>query len=256
MSERIVIVGGGHAGVGVAAALRQRRFPGDITLVTAEETPPYHRPPLSKGVLTAGEDAAEQLLLRPRAFYGENAIDLRIGTRVSEIDRGSRTIALGDGDTLHYDHLVLATGTRARLPPINGIDRPGVHALRTLDDALAIGARLTAGSRLVILGAGYIGLEVAAVARARGLDVTLVEREERPLARVASPLVSEWARARHAANGAHFILGASATEIDGDPAVSAVVLSDGRRIEADTVLLGIGAQPVTDLAERAHLALE
>lgn len=256
MSERVVIVGGGHAGATLAAALRQKGFAGDVTLLSAEPHHPYHRPPLSKGVLTGGAEAAERILLRPPRFYTENAIDLRTSARATEIDRGSRTLALASGETLAYDRLVLATGTRARIPPIPGIDREGVLSLRTLADAETIGARIVPGARLVVLGAGYIGLEVAAVAGERGVDVTVVERADRPLARVASPIVSEWVRERHASRGVRILLGATAERIEGDPAVTGVVLSDGTRLPADTVLVGIGAEPVTELAAAANLPVE
>lgn len=256
MSGRVVIVGGGHAGATLAGALRQKGFAGDVTLLSAETVHPYHRPPLSKGVLTSGAEAAERILLRPPRFYAENAIDLRTGRRVAEIERGSRTLALEGGETLAYDHLVLATGTRARIPPIPGIDREGVLSLRTLEDAERIGRRLEPGARLVVLGAGYIGLEVAAVAGERGVDVTVVERAERPLARVASPVVSDWARARHESRGVRFALGVTADAIEGDGAVTAVRLSDGTRLPADTVLVGIGAEPVTDLAAAARLTVD
>jgi 3-phenylpropionate/trans-cinnamate dioxygenase ferredoxin reductase subunit len=254
MSERIVIVGAGHAGATLAATLRQKGHDGTVTLVSAESHHPYHRPPLSKDMLV-GTTGADRILLRPPQFYPEKGIDLLTGRRVAEVDSGSRTLALEDGGELGYEALVIATGTRARVPPVPGIDLAGVHTLRTLTDSQTMGERLAPGSRLVILGAGYIGLEVAAVARDRGVDVTVVERADRVLARVASPPVSHWVRQRHESRGVRFVTGATATRLAGNGTVSGVVLDDGSTLPADTVLVGVGAEPVVDLAQAMGLSV-
>lgn len=252
----IVIIGASHAGVTLAGTLRQKKASAPITLIGAEAVLPYHRPPLSKKLLT-GEMTPQAIGLRAPNFYTDHAINLQLGTRVIAIDRTQQRLTLCDGETLSYGALVLATGARARPLPVSGRDLDGVHTLRTLADAQGLGSQLVPGARLVIVGAGYIGLEVAACARQLGTDVTVVERANAPLARVASPVVAEWARARHESRGVRFRFDANVVQLDGGPdGVEGVQLDDGSVLPADIVLVGIGAEPDTDLAAAAALELD
>lgn len=251
----IVIVGASHAGVTLAGTLRQKKVDAPITLIGGEDALPYHRPPLSKDMLT-GTAACDAIGLRAAGFYADQGIDLRLGTRVTAIDRARATVTLSTGEEIAYARLVLATGTRARQLPVPGADLPDVHTLRTLADAQALAAALTPGRRLAIVGAGYIGLEVAACARDLGLEVRVIERASAPLARVASPEVADWARARHESRGVRFHVDAALAEIRGGPdGVTGVRLDDGGELAADVVLVGIGAVPDVELAEAAGLAI-
>jgi 3-phenylpropionate/trans-cinnamate dioxygenase ferredoxin reductase subunit len=250
---RIIIAGAGHAGGSAAAFLRQYGWKGEIVLVGEEPLPPYQRPPLSKAWLK-GEAKAENLALRPPHFYEKQAITLRLGTRVTGIDRAARQVRLGDGSTLDYTALILATGAHARPLTVPGHDLPGVLALRNAADADALQAALRPGQRLVIIGGGYIGLEVAASARALGADVTVIEREARVLARVAGPELSGFLAAAHAAHGVRIVCDAGVAEILAqDGRAAGVRLTDGAAIAADAVLVGVGALPNEVLAHAAGL---
>ncbi len=251
-----MIVGAGHGGGAAAAFLRQFGWRGSISLVGDEPHLPYQRPPLSKAWLQ-GETDADSLLLRPAAFYADHDISVRLGIPAVVIDRAARVVRLADGATLPYDTLILATGASARRIPLPGLDLPGVLELRSRADADRIRAELRPGRHLAVVGGGYIGLEVAASARALGLSVTVIEREPRLLARVASPSLSAHVEARHRAEGValHLHAGVEALEAT-DGQVAAVRLTDGRAIACDAVLLGVGAVPNTDLAAAAGLACE
>jgi 3-phenylpropionate/trans-cinnamate dioxygenase ferredoxin reductase subunit len=256
MNGHIVIVGAGHAGGSVAAFLRQYGWKGPITLLGAEPVPPYQRPPLSKALLKREADAAS-LALRPAVFYAANAIALRLATHATAIDSENRGVVLASGEQLPYDHLILATGARPRMLPIPGHDLAGVLALRSVADADALQAALTQGSRLVVIGGGYIGLEVAASARTLGVAVTVVERESRVLARVASEPLSRFFTGAHGANGVCILCGAGIAAIDGASGhVAGVRLHDGTRLPCDTVLIGVGAAPDDALARAAGLACD
>lgn len=253
VSARVVIVGAGHAGGSAAALLRQYGWKGSITLIGAEPVPPYQRPPLSKAWLKGDSDLAS-VLLRPATFYAANDIALHLSSPVTEIDRASRTLTLGTGERIAYDHLILAPGARAKVLPVPGRELAGVFELRTVADADRLKAALQPGLRLAIIGAGYIGLEAAASARALGVDVTVIERESRVLARVASPLLSDFMQRRHAADGVRIVLDAAVEAFEGtDGHVTGVRLSDGRQIPCDAVLVGIGAMPNDALARAAGL---
>lgn len=256
MDHGILIVGAGHAGGTAAALLRQNGHEGPITLVGAEALPPYQRPPLSKAWLK-GEMAVDELLLRPAGFYEEKRIVLRLGARVSSIDPAARQAHLEDGESLSYERLILATGSRLRRLDAPGVDLPGVLMLRTAADAELIRAALAPGARLAVIGGGYIGLEVAASARALGADVTVFERETRLLARVASAELSEHFERLHRGHGVRFELGAEleAIEARGGRA-GAVRLRDGRRLDCDAVLVGVGAQAEDGLAAAAGIACQ
>lgn len=199
--------------------LRQNGYADPITLIGEEPHPPYQRPPLSKGWLK-GELAEDGLLLRPRDWYAEAGIDLRTSTRVVEIDRAAKTLTLSSDETLAYDTLVLATGARARRLVLPGSDLNGFLELRTIDDAERIKAYFKPGFRLAVIGGGYVGLEVAASARKLGADVDVLEREDRLLARVAGPVLSDFFRAEHEAQGVRFHFGVEIEGFEGWTAMS------------------------------------
>ena len=251
--SHVVIIGAGHAGGTAAALLRQYGFAGAITLVGDEPIAPYQRPPLSKAWLK-GEADAEALMLKPQSFYGEQSIDLRLNTTAKAIDRAARTVTLGDGKTVSYDALILATGARARRLPIPGADLAGVLELRSAADAEKLKAALGHGRRLAVIGGGYVGLEAAASGRALGAEVVVLEREPRLLARVACEVLSSFFQSYHESKGVKFELGAAITAIEGESGhVSGVRLADGRLIPADAALVGVGALPNDELARAAGL---
>ncbi|HET9160450.1 MAG TPA: FAD-dependent oxidoreductase [Caulobacteraceae bacterium] len=251
MAEHVVIVGAGHAGGTAAALLRQYGFEGPITLIGEEPYPPYQRPPLSKAWLK-GEAGEEDLELKGHDFYAGANIDLRLNVRVEAVDRTRKTVTAG-GEEIAYDTLILAVGARARTLPIEGHHLSGVFYLRTADDAEALKHALTTGKRLVVIGGGYIGLEAAASGRALGCEVTVLEREDHLLPRVASQPLSRFFHAYHRAKGVRFELGASAVAIEGQGACERVRLADGRAIDGDCVLIGVGAVPNVELAQAAGL---
>jgi 3-phenylpropionate/trans-cinnamate dioxygenase ferredoxin reductase subunit len=250
----ILIIGAGHAGGAVAASLRQHLPDAPITIIGDEPYLPYQRPPLSKAWLKS--DVAFSVVgLRPQTYYEQRSISLRLESRVAAIDCGYHTITLASGEVLTYGTLILATGARARRLGLAGEDLPGVHVLRTLADADRIKAGLVAGQRLVVIGGGYIGLEVAASARLKGMDVIVVEREQRLLARVASPPISAFMQSFHERQGVAFRLETGVAGFDvREGRVTGVKLSDGEIAAADMVLVGVGAVPNTELAEAAGIA--
>jgi 3-phenylpropionate/trans-cinnamate dioxygenase ferredoxin reductase subunit len=252
-SRHIVIAGAGHAGGSAAAMLRQLGWRGAITLIGEEPIPPYQRPPLSKAWLT-GEATEESLALRPAKFYPEAAIDLRLETRVTGIDRTAKTVALSDGSTLSYDHLILALGARARRLPLSGTDLDGVLDLRSAADADRLKAVLRPGAKLAVIGGGYIGLEAAASARALVAEVTIIERESRVLARVACAILSDFFQEFHRAQGVAIEVDAEVAALEGsDGRVIGVRLGDGRLIPCDAALIGVGAVANDELARDAGL---
>ncbi|QIJ73852.1 FAD-dependent oxidoreductase [Methylobacterium sp. NI91] len=253
--ESIVIVGAGQAGFQAAASLREAGFAGSLTLVGEEAALPYQRPPLSKAYL-AGKTDARGLLLRQESYFAEHRIDHRSGTRVAAIDRAERRVQLSDGGHLAYDHLILATGTRNRALPVPGADLAGVRQLRSLDDADALRTAIEGVRRIVVVGAGFIGLEFAAVCAARGLSVTVIEAAERVMARAVAPETSEAFRAFHEEAGVRFLFGAGVTAIEGEGGrASAIRTADGQSLPADLVLVGIGVVPNQELAAEAGLAV-
>ncbi|MBO9421382.1 FAD-dependent oxidoreductase [Labrenzia sp. R4_2] len=252
MQEEIVIVGAGQAGAQVAQSLRQGGFEGALRLIGDEAHPPYQRPPLSKKFL-AGEIGAEGLWLRPPAFYTTNTIDHIPNTSVVGIDRSAKRVLLENGDTISYGKLVLATGTKARLLPIKGSDKDGVVTLRSIGDVDAIRDRLSKSQNLVIIGAGYIGLEVAAVARALGKDVCVIEAQDRPMKRVVSETVSCFFAKLHSDNGVQLRLNTGIEALEGGEAVESIKLSNGDSVPADLVLVAVGAEPNDQLAADAGL---
>ncbi|MGW0177201.1 NAD(P)/FAD-dependent oxidoreductase [Rhodococcus sp. NPDC003322] len=255
-SGRVVVVGAGQAGAEVVAALRQSNHPGPITMIGEESSYPYSRPPLSKAYLE-GTLSADDLLLRRCEVYERHDIDVRISTCVESIDPRGRTVALGDGQTLVYDHLVLATGGRARTLP-GMASATNVHYMRTKADADALRDRMAPRSRAVVIGGGYIGLEFAAVARTLGVEVVVVEVATRLLARVSSHVIADFYQRQHGDRGVEVLTGSSIAGFDHDEAgaVTAVRLASGRRVPADFVVVGIGLVPRTELAEAAGLDVE
>lgn len=254
MSQKVVIVGAGHGAGQLAASLRQKKYAGEIVLVGDEPYYPYQRPPLSKKYL-AGELPVERLFVKPQNFYADQAIDVRLNTRIASIDRGSNSVLTGHGDTIHYDVLVLATGSRARTLHCPGADLAGVSYLRTVQDVDNIRRLVAAGRQIVIVGAGYIGLEVAAVTRQLGMDVTVVEVQDRVMSRVVCPKVARFYQNEHEAHGVRLMLSTGLSGFSGNGQVSTVHLEHGDPLPVDVVVVGIGIEPDTELAAGAGLAL-
>jgi 3-phenylpropionate/trans-cinnamate dioxygenase ferredoxin reductase component len=255
MPERVVIVGAGQAGAQVAVSLRQLGFGGKITLLGGERQPPYQRPPLSKAYLS-GEMALERTWLRSEGYYAKHAIDLRLGVRAERILRQARTVVCTDGAQIGYDALAICTGTRARRLAVPGTDLPGVFYLRTLADSDRIRAAVRPGAGAVIIGGGYIGLEVAASLRKLGCAVTVIEALERVMNRVVAPPVSAFFAAEHARRGVAIVTGAGVAALEGDGRIERVVCADGRAFAADLAVIGIGAVPDDELAKDAGLEVE
>ena len=253
-TAHVVVLGAGHAGGTLVALLRQYGFAGPISLVGDEPLAPYQRPPLSKAWLK-GQADADSLALKPLEFYAENQIDFRSGVSAVSLDRAAKQVTLSDGAKLAYDTLVIATGMRANRLSVPGADLTGVLSLRSAADAEALKGALTPGARLAIIGGGYIGLEVAASARALGAEATVIERESRILARTACEALSTFFADYHRAHGVTFELSAGVESLTGaDGKVTGVKLADGRVIAADVVLVGVGAKPNDEIAAAAGLA--
>lgn len=252
--RQVVVVGAGHAGGTLAGVLRQQGFDGTVIVVGAESDPPYHRPPLSKKF--AAED--EPQWLRPLEFYSDNNIELRLSETVVRIDRAGHVVHTAGGDRIDYDTLVIATGASARSLPMPGNDLRGVVSLRTLGEAQELRDGVVRGASIAIVGGGYIGLEVAAAARAKGCDVVILEREDRVLARVASSEFSSIVTEFHRTRGTRILTEVTVSEIRGkaDGSVESLVLADGTEIGCDLVLVGVGAIPNDKLARDAGIACE
>ncbi|WP_322045046.1 NAD(P)/FAD-dependent oxidoreductase [Paraburkholderia sp. J67] len=250
-----VIVGGGHAVAQLTASLRQEGWTGPITLVSAETVLPYHRPPLSKAFL-CGNDSDDTLLIRPREFYEKQAIDVRLGVRAQAIDRNARRLTLDDGTTLAWDKLVLATGAQVRRLNAPGESLANVFYLREIADVHALRAAVVPGARAVIVGGGYIGLEVAASLRKSGLEVTVLEAQPRVLQRVTAPEVSAFYTRVHEEEGVRLLTNVAIEAIEGEGRVRSVLLRDGRRLDADLVIVGVGVLPATTLAEQVGLKVD
>jgi 3-phenylpropionate/trans-cinnamate dioxygenase ferredoxin reductase subunit len=253
--RHVIVVGAGQAGASCVARLRKGGFDGAITLIGEEPVPPYQRPPLSKAYLL-GDMTVERLFLRPASYYPEHDITLRTDTRVTGIDTAAQTITLED-EQLGYDELVLTTGsTPNRLPAAIGGTLEGVHVIRDLRDVDAMASRFEGGARVLIVGGGYIGLEAAAVAAKRGLKTTLIEMAPRILQRVAAEETSDFFRDLHRGHGVDIREGAGLARLEGEGRVERAILEDGRSIEVDFVLVGVGIRPQTALAEAAGIAVE
>ncbi|MDD9727901.1 FAD-dependent oxidoreductase [Roseovarius sp. SK2] len=251
----IVVVGAGQAGSSLVAKLRTLGYDGKVTLIGEEHAPPYQRPPLSKKYLL-GEMELERLYLRPESFYSENMIDLRLDAAVTAIDRTDKVVVAG-GQAVPYEHLVLTTGSvPRRLPPAIGGALEGVYVVRDLRDVDSMGPEFREGAKVLIVGGGYIGLEAAAVAASKGLQVTLVEMADRILQRVAAKETSDYFRALHRSHGVDIREGVGLERLTGEGRVSGAVLNDGTELKADFVIVGVGITPATALAEAAGVEVE
>jgi 3-phenylpropionate/trans-cinnamate dioxygenase ferredoxin reductase subunit len=252
---RVVIVGAGQAGAQAAFSLRQWGFDGSIVLIGDEPFLPYERPPLSKDLLkrTLEED---RLFFRTASWYEENAVDLRTSASVARIDRDRRVAVLNDGRTESWDALVIATGSRPRPLPVPGASLTGVFELRTIADTRRISEAMRPGARLVVVGAGYIGLEVAAVAQSLGLEVTVLEAMDRVLARVTGPVVSEFFEREHRSRGVDIRCGARLEGFGGDEGLRSANLADGSRIDCDLAVVGVGILPCDELARECGLVCD
>lgn len=256
--QSVGIVGANIAGASTAETLRRLGYGGRVVLFGAESELPYERPPLSKELL-AGQIEAERVTLRPRAFYDEQHIELRLGERVTTLDAAAHAMTLANGEQHHFDRIVLATGSELAPLAIPGVDLPGVHSLRTLADARALRAALLAGvshrGRVVVIGAGFIGSEVAATCRAAGMDVTLIEMLPTPLERVLGPQMGAMLAEVHRARGVDLRTGETVAAIQGAGRAEEVVTGSGARIPCEFVVIGTGVRPATHWLEGSGVAL-
>ncbi|MFZ1177422.1 MAG: FAD-dependent oxidoreductase [Mycobacterium sp.] len=254
-STTFVIVGGGLAGAKAVEALRESNFDGHVILFADEEHLPYERPPLSKEYL-AGKKTLSDFTVQNSDWYRDNNVDLRLRSRVSSLDIAGHTVGLPDGTPARYDKLLLATGSASRRPPIPGSDADGVHYLRTYEDAVVLNAVLSEGSSLAVVGAGWIGLEVAAAARQRGVDVTVVETAKQPLVAALGETVGEVFATLHRDHGVDLRLATQVEEITtNDGKATGLRMRDGSTVAAEAVLVAVGAKPNVELAEQAGLSI-
>jgi len=252
MTAAVLIAGAGHAGFQLAVSLRQLGYEGRVCLINDEAHLPYQRPPLSKAYLK-GEGRPDSLMFRPEKFYHDQHIEL-IADRAVSIDRPARKLLLASGAALDYAHLVLATGARNRLLDIPNANQADVLYLRILDESEALRLRIASARHVVVIGAGFIGLEFAATARAKGLEVDVIELGARVMARAVTAEISEYFQQRHTAAGIRIHFGVQATSIESDGTrVTGVSLSDGRHVPADLVVVGVGVLPNIELAAAAGL---
>jgi 3-phenylpropionate/trans-cinnamate dioxygenase ferredoxin reductase subunit len=255
MTQTIIVVGAGHAGGQAVATLRQKGFDGRIIMIGDESYVPYERPPLSKAVL-AGELELERLFLKKETWYPEKQVEFVPNTAVTSIDRRARTVTTEDGRNLAYDKLLLATGTRVRKLQAPGANLENIFYLRAIDDTLAIQKRMTKGANVVIVGGGYIGLEVAAVAVKMGCHVTVLEGLDRVMSRVCAPEVSDFYEKVHADAGVVIKTGMAVTGFEGQGKVERVTCADDSVYPADLVIIGVGVIPNVELAAEGDLAVD
>ncbi|MEJ1158993.1 NAD(P)/FAD-dependent oxidoreductase [Prosthecomicrobium sp. N25] len=253
--SRTVVVGAGQAGAWAVIALRETDPAREIVMIGDEAHLPYERPPVSKGIL-AGESGIEKALIRPDTWFVDNRIDLRLGQRVAGIDRAAARIELAGGERIAYDSLILATGARPRRLTVPGADDSRVHVIRTVDDSLALRVELQPERHLAVVGAGFIGLEAASVARKRGLAVTVVDVAAAALSRVVAPEVGAAMARRHEREGVAFRFGARLTGIEPGASGLRLHFAEGPPLDADVVVAGIGAVPNTELAAAAGLVVD
>lgn len=251
-SERIVIIGASLAGAKAAETLRSEGWGGEVVLIGNETELPYERPPLSKDVLL-GKGEPKSAEIHDQAWYDENSIELRLGVEAAAIDTAAKTVSLSDGSQISYDKLLIATGSRVRKLDVPGADLPGVHYLRTAQESQALDDAYAAKPRVVVVGAGWIGLEAAAAARERGSEVTVVEPQSTALASVMGEQVGELYANLHRQHGVDLRFGSGVDGFEGDDKVTGVKLSTGEVLPADLVVVGVGVQPNTELAEAAGI---
>jgi 3-phenylpropionate/trans-cinnamate dioxygenase ferredoxin reductase component len=252
MTKHFIIIGAGQAAAQAVQTLRQNEFSGEISMIGAEPYLPYQRPPLSKKYL-AGELAAERLFLRPEQFYADRNITVEKGVQATSINLRKRQLCLNDNRILGYDGLMLATGGRVRRLAVPGSDLKGIHYVRTISDVDALRADLLEGKKLVTVGGGYIGLEIAAVARSLGAEVTVLEAQDRVLARVVCPEVSAFYSNYHANAGVKIQCGTAVSGFIGQERVTEVETTAGKTIACDLVVVGIGIEPEVELAKKSGL---
>lgn len=252
--ENCVIVGASHAGTTLALQLRREGWSGKIQLLSAEHELPYHRPPLSKDLLS-GAKTLDGIRLRPAQVFVDNDIDLLLGTRVESIDTASTLVRLADGRELKYDKLALCIGARVRKLPL-GQSLQNIFTIRSHEDTAALASHIEAGKQAVVIGAGYIGLEAAAVLAGKGLQLTVLEMADRVLQRVTSATMSDYMMRLHRQHGVNIVTSATVVEIQGDVAVEKVLCADGKEFEADFLIVGIGVDPETALARAAGLEID
>lgn len=248
----IVIVGAGLAGAKAAQTLRDEGYDGGILLLGREPVHPYERPPLSKGLLL-GSTPRDEIFVNPLQWYADHAVELRMSVNVVELDASARRLTLSDGSTVDYDKLLIATGSTPRSLPVAGASLDGVLSLRTLEDSDRISASIQTGTNVVIIGAGWIGLEIASAARQRDANVTVVEVADLPLQRVLGDDVARVFLDLHKAHGVDFRLGTQVASLTGSSRVTGVTLADGSTLPADVVIVGVGITPNVELAEKAGL---
>ncbi|WP_432470982.1 NAD(P)/FAD-dependent oxidoreductase [Amphritea sp. HPY] len=253
--SHVVIIGGGHAGSQLISSLRQHKFSGRITLIADEKALPYNRPSLSKDFLS-GEKTEHQIALLPDAVFASDNINCMLNTTVTQLNPNSNSIRLSDGSNLNYDYLVIATGSVPRQLDIPGSDLKGIHYLKTLNDAKNLQADIKNANKMVVVGGGYIGLEIAATARKKGLDVTILEMAPRILQRVVAPEVSDFFMRIHTEQDVNIVTNISAQAFKGRSHVKQVVASDGQSFNADIVVIGVGVIPNDALAHAAGLVCD
>ncbi|MBK8957144.1 MAG: FAD-dependent oxidoreductase [Proteobacteria bacterium] len=248
----MIVVGAGQAGQQICDSLRKGGYDGHLMLLGDEPCLPYQRPPLSKKFLTGGLEA-ERLLLRPASWYEQQRIDVHLDTRVERIDRAACRLRLASGEALTYSGLALATGTRVRPVTVPGADAAGIHYVRSLADGQSLAAALSGARRVAVIGGGFIGLEVAAIAREQGREVVLIEALERLMARAVAPQVSAFYAALHRAHGVEVLLGTGVDAIRSAQGEHTLVTSSGAEYTVDLIVAGIGVVPNSELAEQAGL---
>jgi 3-phenylpropionate/trans-cinnamate dioxygenase ferredoxin reductase subunit len=253
-SKHCIVVGASHAGTSLALQVRKEGWEGRITLVSDEAELPYHRPPLSKEFL-AGAKELNDIRLRPEKVFKANAIELLLGNKIVDLNCGTNKVLLADGTELHYDKLALCTGA-SPIALAAAVAMHGVHTIRSVADILLIKQGLQTAKTAVIIGAGYIGLEAAAVLAKQGLDVTVLEMQSRVLARVTSTTMSDYMESLHREHGVKILTSTKVLSLEGEGSVEAVMCEDGRRLPADLVIVGIGVRPNIDLAVKANLAID
>lgn len=250
-----VVIGAGQCGATAVGALRDEGFDGRILLIGAESIPPYERPPLSKEYLR-GEQPFERCFIRPEGWYVENAVEVRFGVRVERLDTAGRSLVLEGGERVGYDAVLIATGSRNRMLPVPGADLPGVFCLRTAADSERIREAAAGGRKAVLVGMGFIGAEVAASLRHLGLDVTVVEFAETPLQRVLGVEIGRVIEGLHRDHGVEMFFRDAAERFEGDGRFEALVTKEGRKIEGDFAVVGVGVEPATDVAAGTDVALD
>ena len=253
--EELVVIGGGQAAIQCIASLRKEGYSGSITLVGEENHLPYQRPPLSKGFLS-GSTGSDRLYLKKIEFFQENSIQLNLGITANGIDRDNCVVHLSDDQSISYDKLVLATGSRVRKLKFPGSDLEGINYLRGIDDAESLKHGLINSKNLVIVGAGYIGLEVAAVATEFDTKITVIEMADRVMNRTVDPIISKYYQELHSKNGVDFILNESLEKVDGNKTVEQVICSGGLSIQADLLVIGAGVIPNIELAKESGLSCD